>query len=225
MNLDPSFYKSQSAPGFAADPFFQEWVFHPLGENHLFWLDMLISHSEISMQMQIAQGSLLQYAIECPFITVAIDEYTKMKTNLAGETSSELCFSITMDYWTTLKQRLILYEFERSEYEIQFFKVIKPLFTGKKEFYSFLHHADLFSGSAGDKGFWRRQTPRLEKFKIEHKDFYTLYSTGKTRYDEWWYRRSQSRDQTSHDGLVASYLGMVRYLQYVNQKLYGKGDQ
>lgn len=49
MNLDPAIYKTQVASQLAADPFFQEWVFHPLGEKiQPFWLDLLISNSVIS---------------------------------------------------------------------------------------------------------------------------------------------------------------------------------
>ena len=212
-------YKCMTAPALCVDPFFQEWVFHPLGSGREFWLDLLISKSKLSVQMHLAQRKLLQYSIQCAFIAQAIEEYTRTKEELVGNTCSEICYGITTKYWDRLKECLITFEFDKPIYEIQFFKVIKPLFTSEREYFSFLHHAEIFARSEDENKFWLRQPLRLEKFKRGNANFYKAYVTGDESRDEWWYCRGEFRDQTSCDNLVATYLGMVRYLNYVDQQL------
>lgn len=210
-----------TASELCADPFFQEWVFHPLGPIRDFFLNMFNEHSADSMQLQIAQARLLSYLGECQFISKVTEQYMVMKAVLEKEPRTESCFITILDYWNTIREQLIGHQFACNEHEIQFFKVIKPLFTSEREYLSLRYQAELFAGE--DDKFWQRQPLRLEKFMNENAGFIEAYTTGETSHDEWWYCRGEHNDQTTHDHLIASYLGMVRYLHYVKQRLQNKG--
>jgi hypothetical protein len=218
FQLDINKYKTATAESLCADPFFQEWVFYPLGPTREFFLDLLIGHSRISMPLQIARARLLHYSQECSLIAAAMKQYTIMKAKLENEPQTELSgYAIIWDYWTKVREQLEPYEFASSEHEIQFFKVIKPLFTAEAEYYSLLHHAELFAGD--DEAFWRRQPMRLDRFIALNAAFVKAYTAGETRYDGLWFRRGDKRHETSHDPLAGNYLGMLRYQHDVEMKL------
>ena len=209
-------YKALSASQLCADPFFQEWVFHPLGGHEPFFLDMLVADPSASRQMEIARSLLLQHSNSCAFIAQCIQRYANMKEEIRGRGCEENFITIH-EYWISIQEILIAYEFTGNAQEIHFFKWIKPLFTAEKEYYSLLHHAELFAGA--DSTFWLRQPARLEKLVAENENVINAYVDGNTRYDEWWYCRAEFKDQTAHDDTIGNYLGMLRYLKYVETRL------
>lgn len=209
-------YKSLTASQLCADPFFQEWVFHPLGKLDSFFLDVLISHSVTSWQMQMAKSRLVQFSNSCDFIGHCIQCYSRMKQQLRGHNTEEN-FIIVQEYWNNIQEILLGYEFESNAIEIHFFKWIKSLFTGEREYYSLLHHAELFS--TADEKFWQRQPVKLEKLMNENKNVIDAYINGETRYDEWWYCRGEFKDRTVHDETIGNYLGMLRYLKYAETQI------
>ena len=211
-----------TAAGLCADPFFQEWVFHPLGPQREFFLRLLISHSPVCKQIQTAQACLQRYSKECTFISKVIRQYALMKAALAKETCTQECFNIAQDNMNVIIAELAQYNFQSHAHEIHFFKVIKPLFIAEREYYSLLHHTELFSESDGDERFWERQLAKLDKFTKEKSLFVNAYTSGVTCYDEKWFLRGEFRDKTLQDETVGAYLGMVRYLEYVNFKLLAK---
>jgi hypothetical protein len=91
------------------------------------------------------------------------------------------------------------------------------LFTGEKEYYSLLHHAELFA--TADERFWQRQPARLEKLVKENNNVINAYVSGNSEYDEWWYCRGEFKDQAAQDKTIGSYLGMLRYLKYAETRL------
>jgi hypothetical protein len=101
--LTPEKYKNLTASQQCADPFFQEWVFHPLGGDKPFFLDTLISRAAASVQMQIAKDQLLQYSNSCAFIAQCIQRYTRMKEELR-EHDSEENFVTVQEYWTGIHE-------------------------------------------------------------------------------------------------------------------------
>ena len=208
-----------TAQALCADPFFQEWVFHPFCPHREFFLHLIIGHSPVHTQMQIAQASLLKYSKECSLISRMIAQYAKMKDALAKEACTQECFNITQDHTNNIISTLEDYEFQSDACEIHFFKIIKPLFIAEREYYSLLHHTELFSESSGDGKFWERQLAKLDKFKKEKSLFVKAYTSGYICYDECWYLRREFKDKTLHDETVGAYLGLVRYLEYVNFKL------
>src|SRR5688572_27744732 len=224
MTLSLKKYENMTAQALCTDPFFQEWVFHPLGPHREFFLHLLIGHSPTHGQMQIAQAYLLKYSKECTLISKMIEQYTVMKGALAKEACTQECFNITQDYTNCIIATLEEYEFQSDAREIHFFKVIKPLFIAEREYYSLLHHTELFSESSGDGRFWERQLAKLDKFKKEKSLFVKAYTSGSSYYDERWYLRMEFRDKTLHDETVGAYLGMVRYVEYVNFRLLAKHD-
>ncbi|HEX2630695.1 MAG TPA: RteC domain-containing protein [Chitinophagaceae bacterium] len=180
------------------------------------FLDMLLGDTQVAKQVHNAKCHLLQYRNDCAFIDQCIQRYTKMKEEIR-EPGSEKNFITVQEYWTSIQEILIAYEFAGNAEEIHFFKWIKPLFTGEKEYYSLLHHAELFS--TADPAFWQRQPARLEKLTAENKNVIDAYINANTRYDEWWYCRGEWKDRTVHDDTIGSYLGMIRYLKYVQTQL------
>ena len=50
----------------------------------------------------------------------------------------ECCFHICNNYWGQVRERLIHYEFNTRHDEIEFFKIIKPLFTSQIEYYGLI---------------------------------------------------------------------------------------
>lgn len=214
--LTPERYKSLSTAQLCADPFFQEWVFHPLGNHGPVFLDMMLCDSLISKHVQTARRHLLQHSNNCAFIAQCIQRYARMKEEIHG-LSSEQSFITVQKYWTAIQEMLVAYEFVDKARDIHFFKRIKPLFIGEKEYYSLLHHAELFAGA--DPTFWQRQPARLNKLLTENKNVIDAYVGGNTRYDEWWYCRGQYKDQATQDNTIGCYLGMLRYLKYVQAQL------
>jgi hypothetical protein len=149
----------------------------------------------------------------------------------------ECCFQICVKYWGQVKERIIHYEFNNCKEEIEFFKMVKPLFTSKIEYYNLLYHAELFEpdfGTEGYKKFWQREGHRLEKFREEHTAFYSYYKSGCSCDDKIYFIRADrvayeflevrvydmdSRASSSHDHLVGSILALEEYVKYVDGKL------
>ncbi|MBO9684546.1 MAG: RteC domain-containing protein [Flavisolibacter sp.] len=149
----------------------------------------------------------------------------------------ECCFQICVKYWRQVRERIVHYEFNNCKEEIEFFKMVKPLFTSRIEYYNLLYHAELFEpeqGTEGCKKFWQREAQRLDKLKEEHESFYDYYKSGCTCDDSLYFTRTQnvadiflegrvydmdSRASSSHDHLVASIMALEEYMKYVEGKL------
>ncbi|HEY4061096.1 MAG TPA: hypothetical protein VGM30_04310 [Puia sp.] len=61
----------------------------------------------------------------------------------------EACFKSSLEYWGKVRQRVKERSFATPEEEIHFFKVIKPLFASRIEYYTWCYHTLLFM-PAGD---------------------------------------------------------------------------
>lgn len=149
----------------------------------------------------------------------------------------ECCFQICANYWNEVRGRIIHYEFSTSKEEIEFFKMVKPLFTSGIEYYNLLYHAELFEPDFSTeecKKFWQREAHRLKKFAEENASFYNYYKSGCCCDDKIYFTRidgeqdqlsevkvydMESRASSSHDHLVASILALEEYVKYADEKL------
>ena len=114
-------YKALSTAQLCADPFFQEWVFHPLGDHDPVFLDMMLCDTDIAQRVQTARGYLLQHSNSCPFIAQCIQLYAKMKEEIR-EPGNEKNFITVQEYWTSIREIFMAYEFTGNAEEIQFYK-------------------------------------------------------------------------------------------------------
>ena len=217
MHLSPDTYQSQTAAGLCADPFFQEWVFYPLGTTREFFLRLLIGDAPIAAQMQDAQRTLLQFSKESRIVIQALEAYVQLKQQLDSIDQSDKGFALVAECWMWLGAFISSYHFDSLAEEMHFFKWIEPLFGQERELYSLLHHAELFSSV--DSQFWNRQPARLERLRVEHARVLHAYTTGDTERDELWYCRSDYHDRTVTGEKIGKYLGMKRYLQHIAYKM------
>jgi len=107
----------------------------------------------------------------------------------------EGALEIIQRHWASFKKEILGYQFASLQEEIDFFKVMKPLFTSKMEYFLLL---------ADDI---KNPYLRHKRFKEEHADFYQYYTSGRTENDhEWFIQRSNM--ESSHDHLVSRLLAL-----------------
>lgn len=150
----------------------------------------------------------------------------------------ECCFAICNNYWSVVKDKVARYEFVNVSDEIEFFKMLKPLFTSQIEYYGLVSFAELTESKITDpvelRRFWMRELLRREKFINKNKAFCDYYKNGNTENDEEYFTRANndlsnfleakahdldSKASTSHDYLVATILALEKYSEYVSKKL------
>jgi hypothetical protein len=144
-------------------------------------------------------------------------------------TKIESCFALALIYWTRVRGLVGPFQFPTAKEEIYFFKKVKPRFSSEIEYYNLLYHSELFRPSENEHSFWCREHSRLERFIVNHKEFYHYYKDGCTRNDEDYFLRAissptdfsgekeidpDSRATTSHDPLVGSLIALERYEVY-----------
>src|SRR4051794_569467 len=97
----------------------------------------------------------------------------------------EAAYMITMKHWNELKSECWQHSFKSTEEEIQFFKVIKPQFTGRIAYYSLLYETLLkLSNDHSDvMSFWESESRRLLSFIQANADFVTHMERGDTKKD------------------------------------------
>jgi hypothetical protein len=152
-------------------------------------------------------------------------------------TKCECCFRISEKYWWLLKEEISGYAFASMTEEIDFFKNIKPLFTGEIEYYRLLLNTTFFRPDEREteeiKKYWLKQANRLGKFISEHFDFCFYMKNHKCENDHQWFVRANSdlsnfvngpsydtdsTVATSHDYLVAQLLAFEKYAKYSEEK-------
>jgi len=149
----------------------------------------------------------------------------------------ECCFHIAERYWARLRKDVTKFKFEDVSDEIIFFKVIKPKFVAEIEYYSLCYHAELFKKDVKDNcelaKFWDRESSRFQRFINDNTEFYNYHKSFDRRNDEVYFTRAGSdfsnfpsakvydldeRATTSHDHLVASFIALERYADYVKKE-------
>jgi len=143
--------------------------------------------------------------------------------NCVGEQLKiECCFQACYDKWNELQLLVCQRGFTSAEEEIEFFKTIKPKFTGSLEYYTLRYQAELFKpaeDTASAVDFWAHEHARLRRFIETNQDFYTYYKEGRADLDSLYFLRINTtgatgpRPQVFGDQLISLCDGLVSTLQ------------
>ena len=105
---------------------------------------------------------------------------------------AEQSVTICRAYLQQLKKQVLKRRFVNKTEEIEFFKIIKPLFTGRLLYYAklFTLHANWPAGSErAQLAYVETQLEQVTKFFKANKDFYRYYRTGCTHLDNRYFLR------------------------------------
>ena len=132
----------------------------------------------------------------------------------------ECCFNVGQSYSAQIQKMLEDYKFPSGKDEIYFYKSVKPLFKSQLDYYNLVYHAELFKPTTNPgemKEFWVKEHQKLDRFILDHTDFYDYYKKGATNLDEQYFL---TPDQTVYyDDLIAELLALERYNQYTQNEL------
>ncbi|HSZ85760.1 MAG TPA: RteC domain-containing protein [Puia sp.] len=160
-----------------------------------------------------------------------------LNKNTDDKEKMEFCFRCGIDHWNKLKEKIKQEGFASEEEEINFFKNIKPRFTGEIEYYTQRYHAILFlplGDTQSQINFWEGELGRLNKFFGSYHEFFNYIHSKKTDRDHRYFLRSNSdgsniahanvfdMDQqtaTSHDWLLTNMIGYEKYKKFVLEEL------
>lgn len=112
--------------------------------------------------------------------------------------------------------RMIATGFGTEAEEIDFFRNIKPLFTGYMEFYSILYSAELFVPETAEDAlqFRKEELNRSLQFLEKHKDFCDYLESGDTGCDREYFLQGDESEREK-DVLLAQIRGRQRYVAYL----------
>lgn len=165
--------------------------------------------------------------------------YNEMQTDLrlcrakelSFQVETECCFRISEKYWSLLRNDLRKTGFPSLTDEIYFFKEIKPKFLAESEYYRLINYAANFCPDDAfphdQKNFWIRQLNRLDKFKLQHEQFWIYFSSGQSAKDDIYFTRGDSKDDeysadkaaSGFDELTAQLIARQHYAVYARDKL------
>lgn len=145
----------------------------------------------------------------------------------------EKCFRIAIKCWYRLRDGFAGHTFESMEAEIDFFKNVKPLFTGRIEFYTIAYKSVLFKPEENQsrlKAFWKEELKKQQLFRKVNIDFINYYKSGDTSLDSQYFLQVKDAAplnqqevgaelRSSHDHLVAAICAQDLYHKYVLEQL------
>jgi hypothetical protein len=142
------------------------------------------------------------------------------------KTVIECAFNISSRYWTRIQITMENYSFHSKKDEIEFYKLIKPLFKSHMEYYNLLYHSELFKPSekpAEMKEFWIKEQHKLDKFIQDNPVFYVYYKNGATNRDEEYFLSGAPENENGKtvytDDLIAMLMALERYHLYAQNEL------
>jgi RteC protein len=139
----------------------------------------------------------------------------------------ECRFSISLKYWAKIQNGIADMQFDNNLDEIEFYKTVKPLFKSQIEYYNLVYQTEILHPADKQelKEFWIREQQRLDKFIIQHRDFYQYYKSGATNRDENMFLVTGHKDDNGnaffYDDLIATLLALEKYHLYTTNKLLG----
>jgi hypothetical protein len=153
-------------------------------------------------------------------------EYCRRK-GLGAGMELECLFHICTRYWAIIQSEAENYEFETTEEEVIFFKIMKPKFVSEKLYCGLIGNALLFTEGVQEqseiKKFWDKELLRLEKFIAGNTAFYEYYKAGTTDKDNYWFTRKEDygddKVSTLQDNQVSMLLALERYTEYVKGEM------
>jgi|SRR5450432_3056256 len=137
----------------------------------------------------------------------------------------ECCFNVGLKYWSAIQMDPEALNFASTRDEIDYYKIVKPLFKSQIEYYNLLYQAELLRPTERTelKEFWVKEQQRLDKFTQENLEFYTYYKGGATHLDEDYFLSTGFTDDQGnplyYDNVIALILALERYMTYIQNKL------
>jgi hypothetical protein len=159
-----------------------------------------------------------------------------MKSDLPETEKVESCFWIASEYWDLLKKKLAEIRFKNDNEEIDFFRNVKPQFTGYIEYFTILAQAILFLPMQKQElmAYWEYETQRYKRFYDRNEDFIKYYESGLNYMDSNYFLKA-SNDlnyipnatiydvdtafSTSHDHLIRSLFANKMYYEFALKRL------
>ena len=134
----------------------------------------------------------------------------------------EACFKSSLDHWS----RVNLHAqkgFSGESSEIQFFKEVKPLFTGYIEYYTYRYHAVLFQPEEDmfeQKRFWKMEEKKIQRFYENNREFCVYMKSGDTSRDKEYFLRVEDQPLESPKDHVATLLMSFQlYENYIHSSI------
>jgi RteC protein len=137
----------------------------------------------------------------------------------------ECCFNIGLKYWSEIQMGIENIQFDSKRDEIDYYKIVKPLFKSQIEYYNLVYQSQLLKplNKSELKEFWLKEHERLDKFIQSNRSFYEYYKSGATHLDEAYFLSVGYTDSQGnpiyHDNLIALNLALERYITYIQQEL------
>jgi hypothetical protein len=156
----------------------------------------------------------------------------KITTSASGPAVTEQYYQVTDQYWQLAKQQVRQSGFADDMAEIEFFKHLKPKFTGPLEYYLLLFRYQKYveAGPAALEKLRLEELDRIHQFKEKHAVFIDYYEQGRTEWDDVYFLRrkfnrvqrppSQVYDRvtdywTNGDWIVTLYLANKRLETFI----------
>lgn len=145
-------------------------------------------------------------------------------------------FMICLQHWSRLQACVMSEGYDSLEYEIYFFKRVKPLFTGRIEYFTKIFQSLAFipPDPVGWPAYWAKEAGRLAQFYDQHTAFVEYFRKGYTHHDEEYFVRSVDAEvpvvwrtpydssaflSSTHDGLVAQLWAHERFHEFATIRL------
>lgn len=164
------------------------------------------------------------------------DIATTLASTLPPAKKVERCFQLAIHKWTELSKPLRHFQFASEPCEIRFFKLFKPSITSEIEYYHLLYFSVLFEPEMAcfKTRFWQKEQDRLGRFDATNGLFLNCYNAEGHSSERFYFLRKFYEEETfpdnriytgdgalatNGDALVATLLALVRYGEYVKEKL------
>ena len=141
MTLQATTYQSLRAHALCADPFVQEWLFHPPSEWSDFFAGLQAARQDLLRELAVVRKQLLEPVNGCSLARFGIERYGEMKRALLLDNRTESRYLIAEEALAEITVRASRYSFQRVTQEIFFYKIIRPLFGQETEYLRLRYHA------------------------------------------------------------------------------------
>jgi hypothetical protein len=142
------------------------------------------------------------------------------------KTVIECCFSLAQKHWSQIEAKIVDHLFESKSEEIEFYKLVKPLFKSHIEFYNLLYQAEIFkprNEPGAMKEFWIKEQQKLDKFIQENSVFYIYHKNGATNRDEEYFLNGAAENEYGKtiytDDLIGMLMALERYALHTQHEL------
>src|ERR1700676_5034306 len=154
-----------------------------------------------------------------PFYESMLQEMEACK-KLRPHTMAEIecCFNLAQKHWSQIEQKIEDHLFLSKKEEIEFYKLVKPLFKSQIEYYNLLYQSEIFKphDEPGTmKEFWIKEQQKLDRFIQENSAFYIYHKNGATNRDEEYFLNGAAENENGKtiytDDLIATLMALERY--------------